>query len=509
MSARRSGVLPFAVLATLLVLVAGIAVCRLQALTSDWAWDTGAWMYMSRRILEGGKPYVDVWDNKLPPIFWIGVVYLKTGFPRVAMYLTELGLTAWIALVLAALARRAGVATSWSFVLGGLFVCASMPVWEYPHRLETYALAAVAPGAWLLVTCILGEGGRGLARAFLAGVLLALAAATRPQHGLDAVLLGGWLLVFGEKLRVKRFAAYVGGGIAFTAALSLVAWARGYLGPMVHDAVFGSLDYASAEQTERYTSLGAMAWELRGNVLATPLVWLAFGGGGVLTLAAWRSMGAPRRALAVLATTLFLSQFLCTFLAGHQLGHYHFPLGWSAALLLAVGCSAVDLRVPAEVAARAWLAPLALALLFATTAFPDADVYQGVQDLVRRRRESKVDRLETLVRDNVPRAEPLYLLDDYSMAGVLSRLPNPAHDRWILFALQCSFFDPANPPEGTTPYGVTSDERGRHFRPHLEGSPPPWLVRQTDIEDELSPFVRRHYDEVATNGEFTVFRLRE
>jgi hypothetical protein len=43
------------------------------------------------------------------------------------------------------------------------------------------------------------------------------------------------------------------------------------------------------------------------------------------------------------------------------------------------------------------------------------------------------------------------LLDDYSVVGVLSRLPNPAHDRWIVFAIQCHFFDPAHPPRGARP----------------------------------------------------------
>jgi hypothetical protein len=123
--------------------------------------------------------------------------------------------------------------------------------------------------------------------------------------------------------------------------------------------------------------------------------------------------------------------------------------------------------------------------------------------------EERVDRLEKLVRRTVPENEALCVLDDYSVVGVLSRLPNPAHDRWIVFAIQCHFFDPAHPPQGRTPYDVTSAERGRTFRAHLEQSPPPWIVRVTGIEDELTPWLQQHYRQADSNGEFTVWSLRK
>jgi hypothetical protein len=56
-------------------------VCRLAVLNSDWGYDTGAWMYLSQRMLAGARLYVDVTDNKLPPLYWIGALYWKTGFP--------------------------------------------------------------------------------------------------------------------------------------------------------------------------------------------------------------------------------------------------------------------------------------------------------------------------------------------------------------------------------------------------------------------------------------------
>jgi hypothetical protein len=498
---------PFGSPAVLAVLLSCIAICRLQILVSTWGYDSGAWMYISHRLLGGATPYVDVWDNKLPPIFWIGMAYLATGVPRVAMFVAEVGLTAIAALVVARLARRSGIGPRWAPLFGGLFVCASMPVWEYPHRLETYALAALAPAVLLLFESAFDRERGGVRAALGAGALFALAASIRPQHALDAVLLGAWVLFAGEQGRLRRFAAYVGGGAAFTSLLLLAAWMGGYLQPMVRDAVRGSIDYASGDMVKSYVNFGSTAWELRVNVSSTPLVWASFGLACAFAASTWSSMGSARRALFSLSALLFASQFACTFLAWHQISHYHYPLAWSATLAAAVAVSASGLRAEHEMPRQRWLPSLSLGFLFLTTAFPEADVYEGLHRVLRPAGEERVDRLEELVRRTVPENEALCVLDDYSVVGVLSRLPNPAHDRWIVFAIQCHFFDPAHPPEGRTPYDVTSAERGRTFRAHLEQSPPPWIVRVTGIEDELTPWLQQHYRQADSNGEFTVWSL--
>jgi hypothetical protein len=40
-------------------------------------------------------------------------------------------------------------------------------------------------------------------------------------------------------------------------------------------------------------------------------------------------------------------------------------------------------------------------------------------------------------------------------------------------------------------------------------SPPPWIVRVSGIEDELTPWLEAHYAQVAANDEFTVWSLRK
>jgi hypothetical protein len=95
------------------------------------------------------------------------------------------------------------------------------------------------------------------------------------------------------------------------------------------------------------------------------------------------------------------------------------------------------------------------------------------------------------VREHIPADGKVYFLDDYSMAGVLTRVPNPPATPRAILAMQAVFRDPEKPPEGTSPYGMTTLAWGRVFRAEMERDPPPWLVRKQAIDDELTPWVQR------------------
>jgi hypothetical protein len=495
-------------LATLLVVVLGVAVCRLNVLSSDWGYDTGAWMYLSQRMLDGARLYVDVTDNKLPPIYWIGALYLKSGAPRAAMFAAEVALTAVSALALASILRRAGLAASVALLFGAFFVCAAQPAWEYAHRLETYALAPLAVALAVLARAALDPARPRLGEHLLAGALISLAVSFRAQHVLHVSLVGVWLLTVGGRFRLGRAAAYVAGGLAWVAVMLALAWWQGFLGPMLDDAVLASAGYAAGHEPLRPPNLGSVIWALRVNVDLMPMTWLAFGAGVALASAAWPRVQRVERTLFALAVTLFGAQFVSTFIARHQIIHYHFPLGWSAALVAGLGVVCARLRFGAELARSAWLTPVAALVLLLTTACPESRVFVGLFDLTVGRGERPVDRLEQLVRANVPPDGALYFLDDYAMAGVLTRVPNPPATPRAILAMQARFLDPGNPPEDTSPYGLTTLSWGRAFRAEMEREPPPWLVRKRAIEDELAPWVRAHYDEVASSSEFTVWKLK-
>jgi len=492
-------------LGTLAVLVLGVVVCRLAVLNSDWGYDTGAWMYLSQRMLAGARLYVDVTDNKLPPLYWIGALYWKTGFPRAAMFVTEVTLTTASALALAAILRRAGLGARLALLFGALFVCASQPAWEYAHRLESYALAPLAIALALLARATLDPDSPRLRTHVLAGALISLAVSFRAQHILDALIVGVWVVTVGGPARWKRFASYAAGGLAWAAILLTIAWLQGFLSEMLRDGVLESAGYAAGHEA-RAPKLGAVIWALRVNIDLMPVTWFALGTGIALAIAAWPRVAAKPRALFALAVTLATAQFVSTFIARHQIIHYHFPLGWTAALVAGLGVAITGLRVAAVPSSAKWLIPAATLVLLTATAFPDARVYDGVYKVVFPRSEQRTDRLERLVREHIPADGKVYLLDDYSMAGVLTRLPNPPATPRTILAMQAVFQDPDNPPEGLSPYGLTTLAWGRVFRAEMERDPPPWLVRKQAIEDELTPWVHAHYEEVASSGGFTVWK---
>jgi hypothetical protein len=495
-------------LSTLLVLVLGVVVCRLAVLSSDWGYDTGAWMYLSQRLLAGARLYVDVTDNKLPPLYWIGALYWKTGFPRAAMFVTEVALTTVSALALASILRRAGLGARVALLFGALFVCASQPAWEYAHRLESYALAPLAIALALLARATLDQEPPRLREHVLAGALISLAVSFRAQHILDALLVGVWVLTMGGRSRWRRFASYAAGGLAWAAALIAIASAQGFLGPMLRDGVLQSAGYAAGHEAKP-PKLGAVIWALRVNIDLMPVTWFALGTGVALAATAWPRVATKARSLFALAALLACAQFASTFIARHQIIHYHFPLGWTAALVAGLGAAIAGLRFGVDPARARWLVPAAAIVLLTATAFPDPRVYDGVYKLVFPRSEQRTDRLEDLVREHIPADGKLYFLDDYSMAGVLTRVPNPPATPRTILAMQAVFQDPEDPPEGLSPYGLTTLAWGRAFRAEMQRDPPPWLVRKQAIEDELSPWVRANYDEIASSGGFTVWKHRE
>jgi hypothetical protein len=496
-------------LAVLLVLLFGIVVCRLAVLSSDWGYDTGAWMYVSQRLLAGARIYVDITDNKLPPLYWVGALYLKTGAPRAAMFVAETALTLVSALALASILRKAGLGARLALLFGALFVCAAQPAWEYAHRLESYALAPLSIGLALLAWASLDDSRQRIREHFLAGALVALAVSFRAQHVIDALLVGLWVLTVSSRARFARFAAYAAGGIAWAAALLAIAWSGGYLQAMLQDAVLDSAGYAAGHAPARPPKLGSVIWALRTNVDLMPVAWIAVGGGLVLAAAGWRRVSRAQQTLLALAVVLFGAQFLSTFIARHQIIHYHFPLGWTAALIAGLGVAAAHLRLGERAVRAAWLTAAATAVLIATTAFPDARVYAGVHGIAFGKRDRKVDQLERLAREHLPADAPVYFLDDYAMAGILTRVPNPPATPRAILAMQARFLDPQRPPEDTSPYGLTTLAWGRDFRAEMERDPPRWLVRTRAIEDELAPWVRAHYREVASSEDFTVWQLAE
>ena len=492
----------------LCVLVAGAALARIEVLTSDFTKDTGAWLYISKVMNEGFRPYADIWDNKLMPLYWIGQVALASGAERLALYLIDIAFTLAGSLGLASVLRTLGGPPRTGLLFGGLYIVASYPAWEGPNRLEVYAVGCLAIGLALVVKLSQAGSRRPALVACAAGFMLSWACSFRPQEVFTALLGGGLVLALAGPRRVAAFAAYVAGGSSVIAILLLAAWLGGYLPEMLREAVLGSIGYAAGATDPEFPILGKTLWVLSQNISRMSLAWLAAGGGLILLLGCLRRAAAPLVKVAVATTALVIVHFGVTFLGGasHQFTHYHYSVGWSAALLLGLGyCGWRGLQPRIEGVVR-WAPELTLAMLLFVVLPFDKRVYGGMHRLLGARAPTKTDKLASFVRANVPADEGFLLMDGYDAIGALVELPNPLVSRWAVVASQLIYEDPARASQEPDPFFFTGASWGRIMLQRLEEEPVELMVRERDRQDELSAFLIGGYERVAQDEDFELWR---
>ncbi|HWE37766.1 MAG TPA: hypothetical protein VG406_14455 [Isosphaeraceae bacterium] len=495
---RRSTGAARAAATTLLLIVSGGLACRLGALRNEWNSDIGGWMLISRLMNEGLRPYVDMWDNKLPPIYWIGQFYWATGRPHWAMYLTDAALTVAAALGMAATLRLAGLRGAVALAFGGAAVATSMPFW-FPHSNNVYAAAPFSLG--IALVC-LGVGRRSrwqvAATCWAGGLLVGLAAALSGLLAAPAIE-GAILATAAVRARGGRSAAlggYVLGGLTAAGMVLGLAAAGGYLRPMLDEAVLGAGSYAAGVGTGAYRSPGKVLYDFRDNVARGVVGWLAALLGALAVAGRRRRLDPLPRAVATFAVAWFATQVATTFISGYQFLHYHYLVGWSAGLLAGAGWLALAMprRRPDG------LVPGALAALLALGCVSSVQVFNAYLGLAKATRGTKATRLEALIRARVPADETILLVDDYvESVGMMARLPNRPGSRHVLASMY--EFVPVERAER-----AFFARLGRRFLDDLGRNPPDWLVRAEGRDDLLTPEVRRLYDEVDRNGEYVLYR---
>lgn len=99
---------------------------RVPAFVAPAGNDQSLYMYVADRILDGGSPYVDAWDQKPPAVFFVYGA-LRAVWPHAsAVALADLvaaGLTAWLLVLLG----RRTIGTSAGFIAAALFLLFSHP----------------------------------------------------------------------------------------------------------------------------------------------------------------------------------------------------------------------------------------------------------------------------------------------------------------------------------------------------------------------------------------------
>ncbi|MCG3179206.1 MAG: hypothetical protein BIFFINMI_01539 [Phycisphaerae bacterium] len=214
-------------------------------------YDSCVFMWMGGRMLHGDLPYRDLWDNKLPTIYWINALAAATGRQAIALWAMQSVAVAAGGWMIFGIARRA-----WGDLPGGLagvgYVTLATPfnTLGTGNFTETWAAPFAILSAWAMIRyCCTGR--RSVAWALLSGVGLGAVATLRPP----GLIVGAVLLAMlpslrrRGRLRVRAVAAWLAGFLAMPAANAAWAAAHGILHAMVADCLLFNVAHATSGDT--------------------------------------------------------------------------------------------------------------------------------------------------------------------------------------------------------------------------------------------------------------------
>jgi hypothetical protein len=301
--------------------------------------DSDLFAYYGWCVAQGARPYLDVWDNKPPGIWWINAAAIRLAEPGAAADLL-LGSTALL-VTLAAFVGIARTAFHRSVLLPAALVGAVVLTHLHfecgSNRTETFVvtgetLAVLGYLRWL----------RSRRRGWL--LLAGLAAGTAPlfkQSGLAAALAMAVHLAWTQwRGRSRGWTPWLVGGAALLVPAALAAAVLAWQGAL------GEAVFAVAKFNRVYFAIGDATWNHVGRAMRAygptlaplsgllALVALGLLGGGYVRLArGWKSAGTPARPGAGL---FLLWGVLAVYLAcvgpGRQ-GHHLMPAVPALALL--------------------------------------------------------------------------------------------------------------------------------------------------------------------------------
>jgi hypothetical protein len=276
--------------------------------------DSGVWVHIARRMLEGARPYVDIWDHKPPGILWIHAAALfLTGGKLWGIWLAavaSLACALWISAKLAA-ERFGGTMAGW---LAMAWTSTCFALWlDHVDYTEVFALPIQAALLWLALR-ERGSGRWAQWEGALAGVLTASTILLRPNLAGTGIVV----LAFAGP-HVWMTAAASASGVLLAALLP--AWSGGWLQAMI-DAVWRfNIDYSGWSSRNRLSLASEFAVTM---VAAGPAASGALG----LWFARRRKVAWTLAAVAVVELALGL-------VGGKAYGHYYVLVGVPACILAA------------------------------------------------------------------------------------------------------------------------------------------------------------------------------
>jgi hypothetical protein len=269
----------------LILVGCALVVLRLPSLAQPMGADQSLYAYVADRILHGGLPYVDAWDQK-PPAVHYAYALMRLVWPSdAAVAAADLAAAAAIAAMLFG-AGRALASEGVGAVAGLLFLFLSNPSFTRLNGIrvraqcETFIALAVTAAIWLLV-----RGDRAGSRRFaLGGLLLGVAFAFKYNAVVYAAAAGVILIAAGALTR-QRTAALLAGFSAVPIAL-LLALASALV-PLYEATIQYNVQYSGETYTGPMHFIGYLMTFPIERARVDALWTLGGAGSAVLLASAW------------------------------------------------------------------------------------------------------------------------------------------------------------------------------------------------------------------------------
>lgn len=347
-------------------IAAAALLVRVPSIAAPLGIDQGLWASAVRGMARGLSLYQDVWEQRPPGIYFVYLAGFKLlGWTEATVAWLDILSAAAGTVLLAMIAWKLGGRTA-AALAAALYAALTMPAWLYGYGgllersvCETFIAVCVAGAAYCAV--VLRER-VSMTLAILMGVAAGAAIVLKPNAGIYAPFILGWLLV----TRRTRWAGDIGkiaGGMvlggAIVPALTLMwLWLRGLL-PEAQLAVvdFNRWYVGEAFTMDAFATGFARAIWLRGR--SDPL-WLA-GGVGCL-LFAWDLLRRrPLEPLASLAIWWGAAAAVTISVQGVRLYSTYFIQAYPPLALLAAWTL---MQLADRSTVRRWLAAATAALMF-------------------------------------------------------------------------------------------------------------------------------------------------
>lgn len=322
--------------------------------------DAGVFLYVAQTILDGGAPYRDVWDHKMPLVYYLDALglLLGGGSSLGVWALQALGHVAAAVLGYRALASAFGPRAA--LFGSAVWVLAAPRVLLYEGYFVNFVQVYLAPLQLSALALVAAEARRATAtwRSAALGATGAAAGLLTPTGLAIWVAAAATLALLAPRPLARRAALAFVAGLAVVAPFGLLLAAQGALPHWLDQAI----GFNGA-----YTRAAALAD--RVDAIVTGLRLMASSGAIVIASAGWaiaaialaRGMLAEREHPLVLAAVVAMPlELVFTAASGRPFPHYY--LAWLPAigLLAAVAARAVERRVAPRTVTALLFAALAL-----------------------------------------------------------------------------------------------------------------------------------------------------